>query len=548
VGSPALAIAQCLWWRNRRSFIASAVTIAAMAVLYPLVFSLTHAEWVLAASTLPIICVLAVGWNGLLFVEEHGNLSSHYPRYMLTLPVRTFTLVLWPFVFSTTIVSLLWVVIAALVYNTSGFAVPILAPALGCAAMMGWLQVMSWTPIASEWIRLILTLLWLSILAAFPMYLLTLSERSLAWFGPLFVVYIAAAFPLCFSAVAYERRGNRLRVWPQRLRLQSSALPRVQSRPRRSFRSPFAAQSWYEWNCHGWDVPTYVGGVALMIWTMLLVVVVRGHEVLWMPPIVGLMFGLPVVLAGAVGPGLAKFKPIWIKNGGVMTFVAIRPLTSSQIVFSKFLMAARSALLTWVISLILALSWILLSGKFDAVMTLARGFLDRYSGQRSTAIVALGVVVLLSLTWKQMTDGFAVTLSGRGWIGAVATWIFLAGVTILTSAGLWAVNHPEQLSWLFLIISNCLILGSVIKGAAAIVVFQWVLNRGLMTWRAVAGVLALWLVLTGCGVGLAMLLMLPTPAPAVPISWPVVVLGIGLFTPLVRIPLATLAVEWNRHR
>ena len=37
---------------------------------------------------------------------------------------------------------------------------------------------------------------------------------------------------------------------------------------------------------------------------------------------------------------------------GIITFVAIRPLTSGQIVFAKFLMAAHSALLTWAISLV----------------------------------------------------------------------------------------------------------------------------------------------------------------------------------------------------
>ena len=91
-------------------------------------------------------------------------------------------------------------------------------------------------------------------------------------------------------------------------------------------------------------------------------------------PIVGLLLGLPVVLAGAVGPGLGRFKPIWIKDRGVITFVAIRPLTSGQIVFAKFLMAARSALLTWVISLVLVLLWILLSGNLDRAMKLARDF------------------------------------------------------------------------------------------------------------------------------------------------------------------------------
>ena len=57
----------------------------------------------------------------------------------------------------------------------------------------------------------------------------------------------------------------------------------------------------------------------------------------------------------------------------------------------------------------------------------------------------------------------------------------------------------------------------------------------------------LWLVLTGCGLGLAALL-LPMPAPSTLVSWLVLALGIGLFVPLVRFPMATLALEWNRHR
>jgi hypothetical protein len=41
---------------------------------------------------------------------------------------------------------------------------------------------------------------------------------------------------------------------------------------------------------------------------------------------------------------------------------------------------------------------------------------------------------------------------------------------------------------------------------------------------------------------------MPTAAPSVPLSWPALVSGIGVFVPLARFPVATLAVEWNRHR
>ena len=85
--SPAFAIAWSIWSRHRTGFIVSAATLAVTAALCPLLFAITlAAEWVLAGSTLPLVGVFALVWNGLLFVEESGNLSSHYPRHMLTLP------------------------------------------------------------------------------------------------------------------------------------------------------------------------------------------------------------------------------------------------------------------------------------------------------------------------------------------------------------------------------------------------------------------------------------------------------------------------------
>jgi hypothetical protein len=543
--TPVIAIARSIWWRNRRSFIVSAATLAVTAALYPLLFAFTRLDWVLAVSTLPLVGVFAVVWNGLLFVEEHGNMSSHYPRHMLTMPVRTSALVAWPFVLSCTSVALLWVVTAGLIYNTSGFAVPILLPALGCAAMMAWLQVVSWTPIASQWIPPIATFLWLEILAAGPMYLLTLPDRSPVWLGALFIGYIATAFPLGVAAVASQRRGEVWRVWPERLRRRAIAVRTAHYRQRRAFGSPTAAQFWYEWRCHGLDVPAYVGFLMLLIWGIL-----SGagkQSSVTMGPIVGLLLGLPVVLAGAVGPGLGRFNPFWIKDRGVITFMAIRPLTSGQIVRAKFLMAAWSALLTWVISLVLSLLWIPLSDNLDRAMILLRDILDMYPGRRLIVIIALASALLPALVWKQMTDGLAAVLSGRRWIAVVPAWIYTGGVISLVVVGLWIVNHPAWLSSLFFVISICLVLGAVIKGAMAIVAFRLVLHRQLMTWRAVTGVLGLWLVLTGCGVGLAILLM-PTAAPSVPVSWPALVSGIGLFVPLARFPVATLAVEWNRHR
>ena len=129
-----------------------------------------------------------------------------------------------------------------------------------------------------------------------------------------------------------------------------------------------------------WTFPAYVGILMLMIWSMLLVVS-REHS-LWLPPVFGLPPGLPVVLAGAAALGLQRSSRSGSRIANFITFVAIRPLTSGQIVFAKFLMAAYSALLTWVIALVLPLLWILLSDNFDRATKLMRDILDIYSGRR----------------------------------------------------------------------------------------------------------------------------------------------------------------------
>ena len=55
--------------------------------------------------------------NALLFVEDVGNLSSGYPRRMFSLPVPARTLVIWPMLYGSATVALLWVATAYLVYR-----------------------------------------------------------------------------------------------------------------------------------------------------------------------------------------------------------------------------------------------------------------------------------------------------------------------------------------------------------------------------------------------------------------------------------------------
>ena len=147
-----------------------------------------------------------------------------------------------------------------------------------------------------------------------------------------------------------------------------------------------------------------------------------------------------------------------------------------------------------------------------------------------------------------MTDGFAAdTFRATLDRMLVPTLIYLAGVVLLTTVGLWAANHPAALPWLFFVLSISHRPGCSHQGSRDDCRFSigpppaaHDLAGRQLRCDAVARSY-------GIAVGLAILL-LPVSTPSVPVSWPVLVLGIGLFLPLVRFPLATLAVEWNRHR
>jgi hypothetical protein len=66
-----------------------------------------------------------------------------------------------------------------------------------------------------------------------------------------------------------------------------------------------------------------------------------------------------------------------------------------------------------------------------------------------------------------------------------------------------------------------------------------------MKWRAFWSIVGTWLALTACGAGMT---VLGLSAVSLPVSQLTLLVGIATYMPLVRYPLSTLALEWNRHR
>jgi hypothetical protein len=545
--SPALAIVWSVWSRSRTGFIVSTATLAALAIVYPLLAAVTPAVAISVSSTVPLVVVFAFMLNALLVVEDHGSLSSRFPRHMLTLPVRTRTLAFWPILFASSTAPLFWVAAAHLIYRPAGYQLPVLIPALGLAALMAWAQALAWLPITNFVLREVTNIALVAALGALPIWLTFTGRGSGGLITTIFVLYLVSAGVLGWAAITSDRRGQTWRFWPERSPFEWIATPLALARNNRPFRSPFAAQVWYEWNCHGLMLNGLVGLMLFSVWTVLLATGRHGSPQ-WFAMIVGILVIGVVAAIAATGVSFGRFRPIWSHSRVFViadTFMATRPMSTSRLVAAKFRMSAASVLWNWALAVTGTTVWIVVSGNLDNAAIVARDLFNRYPSGRGVTIIALACILLQALSWRLLTGALAPVLTGRRWVADGAVWSYLAFLAGLGCCAHWVARSPEHLAWFYSVLPWLVAGVGTVKGTVAVAAFRAARRQELMSWQIIVGLLSLWLLLTGCGIAMAVLV---GPTSAVPLSWPVIALGVATLVPLVRFPLATLALDWNRHR
>jgi hypothetical protein len=542
--SPAFAIAWSILSRHRTGFIVSAATLAALAIVFPLLAAFTPATTVAVASSVPLVGIFAFVMNSLLFAEDQGSLSSRFPRHMLTLPVRTRTLAFWPIFLASSGVAFLWVAAAVLIYRPGGYPLPVLIPALGLAALMAWAQVLAWLPIKIFWLRELMNIAWVATMGALPVWLTVTGHGSAGSIATLLVAYLASAGVVGWAAVTSDRRGQTWRFWPVHSPFEWIVPPLAVARRRRPFRSPFRAQVWYEWNCHGLTLNGFVGAGLFMVWGVLLCAGRHGNTQ-WFAMILVLIPIAVVFFISSSGTGFGRFRPFWSRTRGFDTFMAVRPMSTGRLVAAKVRMSTASVLWSWALAVAGTTFWIVVSGNVDNATIVARDFFNRYPGGRGFAIIALTCVLLPALSWRLLTGQLVTVLTGRRWVADSAVWFYLSLFAGLGCCGFWVTRSPEHLVRFYSVLPWLVAGVAILKGAAAVMAFRAALRQGLMSWRNIVGVLSLWLVLAGCAVAMAILV---GPMSVVPVPWPIIALGVASFVPLVQLPLATLALDWNRHR
>jgi hypothetical protein len=314
---------------------------------------------------------------------------------------------------------------------------------------------------------------------------------------------------------------------------------------RTPFASPEAAHFWFEWRASGLLLPALVAGVLIV--QILPASFYFRDDASNTFRLLMLALAAPILLA--IPAGIAVSKPVfWSDDLAVPALVAVRPLSSGDLVAIKVKVAAVSAALSWLVLLVVVTVWLSLWGNLDAVSRFALQLwvLHGHSVAAVYGIAALVAAAGLVLTWRCLVSRLWSGLSGKRsrFLGSVGS-VFLLAIAILMSAAAelpeWLLDDPARLApiaWML---------------AAAVIVKYWL---AAYSWRDVApqhlrSYLLVWLAGTALclAVGLVVwgMARLYVPIDADRLRGVVILLAL-LAVPLARVGLAQASIAQNRHR
>jgi hypothetical protein len=542
--SPALAFGYGIWVRNQIGFLICAAGLVVMGLVYPLLFSFSVAPSTLIASTIPLIGIFSYVLNATIFAQEPGSLASSYPRHLLVMPVKSRSLVFWPMLFGSLIALLLLFVTVKVVYRSSGLAIPLGLPALALVVIVAWFQAIAWFPLEARFIRALIALFAALALGSLPIWIIVrFGQEAHFLVAAVLIAYLVAAYPLAFAALVAQRRGDSWQLWFSRERAGRSLGRAAHVRSRRPFRSATTAQFWYEWNCHGRAILTFLGFEMLMIWSIVLHAR-RPIDASLLPLILSLLLFSPIAVIGSSGPLIGRLRPFWVEQRSFNTFMIVRPIASAELVAAKLRLAVLVVISSWVFVLMGTSACVLFSRSLAAAITVWHRFVSHYPGGQAPAICVLACVLAPALMFRMLTDGMPFALTGRKWLADTVVCGYMVLIVCLGSAGVWVAQHPQYLPRIMAMAPWFVAFVAVLKAGGAAVAFRIALRWKLIDWREIRRIVATWAAFTVAVIAFVLLLS----PPASLISKPSLFVGAASFVPLVRFPLSTLAVEWNRHR
>jgi hypothetical protein len=487
----------------------------------------------LMATFLFLLAVFSFGLDG-----DFAARQSIYPARLFTLPVTTAALAGWPMLYGAVAVVGLWLLTALLALWPSGIHVPLIWPALLAVVFLAWIQAVTWMPYGFRGLRVCVLMLWLIVSEAIVMLAMEFKVAE-----PVMVAFLLPQLPLAVLAARFAvARARRSDVpdWLEAFARPGQAAADLPAHRRRPFASPAHAQLWFEWQRHGWSLPTLVG--ILLPFELALLFIPDATQALVLYTLLGVLLTPPFMALFAAAM-VRKSNPHARDPVGLSPFIATRPSTSAALIAAKLKMAIWSTLAAWVLVLVavaFALTW---SGTWPVVIERARRVIDAVGLPRAAVFLILVLSGLLASTWKQLVQTLYIGLSGREWVVKASVAFALALLCLMGPILWWLDNsHVARGALWNALPSIAALLVCVKMSAAAWVVTRLYRSRLLGDRELVTGA-ACWVVAVLALYGLLVWLVFDALIPRYFLAL-VAILAI----PLARLSAAPLALAWNRHR
>jgi hypothetical protein len=552
--SPLLALTWQTWGRHRWGLAAVVGVLAALWGLQRLFpEQLVGSSLGVMVLVVPLCFAFVFPVYAFSYAEASLTPRAHtFPPWMFTLPIRTSVMVLLPMLSATAAVAATWLAVALLLLQPAGVEAGTWRPALGLAVVVAWIQAVDWSPLPA----LAKVVVVGAVMALVGAALGTERFRVLAYGG------LPALLPLAYlaavAAVAHARRGAA----PVGIPAWLPALPALRLATRRPFASPALAQLWLEWRRNGTLLPLVLGG-----WTLFYACLIpfSGRSANTNVLLFNLLVMTPL-LSPLVGCVLGK-PDVWSRQMRLPSSLATQPVGTGAMVVAKLQMAALSVLATWaMLGLSMAVWWVL-AGNYEQTVDYGQSLLcarpeyrmpvlagggpmdlkvakAEMLGGPSYAFVLLLAVSLFGFAWLQLCGHLVVGLTGRLWplLGTIICYLvvlpnlFAASMGVKSSfPALWAA-WCELLPWLWR-------LAVVAKLLLAAWAFHTTYRRGLLSGRAIAGIILAWSAVAGSAFGFLWMALAVRDVEAEDIA-----VAVALLLPLARVALAPLSLAWNRHR
>lgn len=546
MASPTTALLWEIWWRRRWTVVA----VAGLTVAGHVVDLLERRTGEAGSDASSLATLLGMTAFLLLFAvfnytdSSEGRGVGGFPRRLFTLPVTALRVVSVPMLAGVAAIELLYLLWMEPLSRDGSVSVPFVGVLLA-AFMVCYLSAL-WTLERAGSLRLLV--LGLIAIALFAVGLLPTfpptppprwrSEIVLAGAVSGLAVF---AFLLAWHHVARLRAGGGA----HRAESLLHWIPLVTPTRRKPFSSPEAAHFWFEWRSSGLVLPALVGGVVLLV--ILPVSWLVGPDATYTLRLLLLSLALPVVLSIPIGIAFSK-PTFWSEDLAVPPFVAVRPMSSEDLVAIKVRVALVSAALSWVLVLVSVAIWLSSWGNLDSLSRLALQ-LWAFHGHSVEAVYGIAVLIVLAgifLTWRFLVSRLWSGLSGTRpmFVGSVLSIVIFVIASLVFDADRlpgWLLSDPERLAPVAWIAAVLVIAKYWIAAYAWRAVAPRYLRLYLLIWlAATVSFLALGIVLWGI-----LRIYLPLDGER---SLSVVILLALCAVPLARIGLAPMQLARNRHR